>query len=60
MLNLLMIPYPVNFEGILCNFNVGHDKFIFGCVYRPPSSDINYINCITDSFDNLCKNFPAN
>ena len=37
--------YTVNFQGILCNFTVGHDKFIFGCVYRPPSNDINYLNC---------------
>ena len=52
--------YTVNFAGILCNFTIGDDKFLFGCVYRPPSSDINCLNCITDSLDNLCKNFHAN
>ena len=52
--------YTVNFEKILCHFIIVYDKFIFGCVYRPPSSFINYLNCITDSLDNLCKNIPAN
>ena len=51
--------YTVNFKVILCNITIGHDKFIFGCVYRPASIEINYLNCITDSLDNLCKNFPA-
>ena len=54
--------YTVNVEGILCNFTIGLDKFIFGCVYRPPRSDINYLNYITNLqylLDNLCKNFPA-
>ena len=52
--------YIVNFEGILSNFTIDHDKFIFGCLYRRPSSNMDYLNCITDSLDNLCKNFPAN
>ena len=30
------------------------------CTYKHPSSDLYYINCITDSLDNLRKNFPAN
>ena len=46
----------MNFEGN----NTHTHKFICGCVYRPPSSDINYLNCITNSLDNLSKNFPAN
>ena len=49
-------PYTVNIEEILCNFTIGYGKFIFGCVYIPPRSGINYLNCI----DNLCKNFSAN
>ena len=51
--------YTVNIEGILCNFTFGHGKFIFGCVYRPPRSDINYLNCITNLLDILSKNVPA-
>ena len=51
--------YTVNIEKILCNFTISHDKFIFGCICRPPRSDISYLNCITNSLDNLYKNFPA-
>ena len=51
--------YTVNLEGILCNFTIGHDKFTFGCVYRPPTSDINYLNCVTDLLDNLSKKFSC-
>ena len=50
----------MNLKGILCNFSTGRDKLIFGCVFRPPRSDINYLNCITNSLDNFCKNFPTN
>ena len=52
--------YNVNFEAILCNITICQGKFIFGCEYRPPSSDIKYLNYIIDSLDNLYKIFPAN
>ena len=49
--------YTVNIEKILCNFTISPDKFMFGCIGRPPRSDINYLNCITNSLDNLYKSF---
>jgi hypothetical protein len=38
-------------------FTLGAQKFVFGCIYRPPGTDLNYLNKITNCINYIATTF---
>ena len=53
-----LVNYADKIEGVFCEICFKHEKFIVGCIHRPPSADKLYVKCVIEAIDNLCIDFP--